>query len=364
MKRHLIALARPGGPRLDDGPAGLAVPDHPDPSAGRTVAAGDERRHRPTMTTRSTWPRARPRRSASSKGRARSPISGSSRRPRTSAIPAPSSCGSTGTGRPPRRSRSRSATSSPPGTGCGPRSTRFRSRSAPSAAATTATGRCRSRSRPGSRSRTSPTRPRPGLYYQIDWVKLTQAPPAVMYFHARYHQEYPGRDGQALHGLRRQGPGPLRRDRHLLPERDRPLVRRRATTISTSTARRRPRCIGTGTEDYINEAWNMRVHTGLYTGCTIFEPRAPDARVTAYRWHIQDPVLFSKSLKFTIERRGYVMNAKGEVVAESGSRPDNWSSVVLLVPGHDRRAVVPLPALQGPGQSRRSSSICPRSSRP
>jgi hypothetical protein len=49
--------------------------------------------------------------------------------------------------------------------------------------------------------------------------------------------------------------------------------------------------------------------------------------VTAYRWHIPDPIIFSKSLKFTIERRGYVMNAMGEVVSGSGSRPDFWSSV-------------------------------------
>jgi hypothetical protein len=71
----------------------------------------------------------------------------------------------------------------------------------------------------------------------------------------------------------------------------------------------------------------MRVHSSLYTGCTVFEPRAPDARVTAYRWHIPDPIIFSKSLKFTIERRGYVMNAKGETVSPSGSRPDFWSTV-------------------------------------
>jgi len=28
-------------------------------------------------------------------------------------------------------------------------------------------------------------------YYQIDWVKLEKAPDDLMYFHARYHQEYP-----------------------------------------------------------------------------------------------------------------------------------------------------------------------------
>jgi hypothetical protein len=71
----------------------------------------------------------------------------------------------------------------------------------------------------------------------------------------------------------------------------------------------------------------MRVHSSLYTGCTVFEPRAPDARVTAYRWHITDPVLFSKSLKVEIERRGFLMNSKGELIDHFKPRPDYWSSV-------------------------------------
>jgi hypothetical protein len=165
-----------------------------------------------------------------------------------------------------------------------------------------------------------------GLYYQIDWVKFDQPPPVGMYFHARYHQEYPAEMEKPYTVFIGKGRGHYvgtvlssqNGIGHWFGEGDDYFYVDGETT---------PSILGTGTEDYINEAWNMRVHTGLYTGCTIFEPRAPDARVTAYRWHIQDAVLFRTSLKFTIERRGFVMNAKGEVVAESGSRPDNWSSV-------------------------------------
>ncbi len=165
-----------------------------------------------------------------------------------------------------------------------------------------------------------------GLYYQIDWVKLDQAPPAVMYFHARYRQEYPPETGKPYTVFVGKGRGHYvgtvlssqNGIGHWFGEGDDYFYIDGETT---------PSILGTGTEDYINEAWNMRVHTGLYTGCTIFEPRAPDARVTAYRWHIQDPILFRKSLKFTIERRGFLLNAKGDLMAESGPRPDNWSSV-------------------------------------
>ncbi len=165
-----------------------------------------------------------------------------------------------------------------------------------------------------------------GLYYQIDWLKLERKPRSVMYFHARYHQEYPPEIGKPYTVFVGKGRGNYvgtvlssqNGIGHWFGEGDDYFYIDGETT---------PSILGTGTEDYINEAWNMRVHSGLYTGCTIFEPRAPDARVTAYRWHIQDPILFRTSLKFTIERRGFIMNSKGEVVAESGSRPDNWSSV-------------------------------------
>ena len=167
----------------------------------------------------------------------------------------------------------------------------------------------------------------PGLcYYQIDWVRLDEPPEPAMYFHSRYHQEYPPKMGQPYTVFIGRGHG------HYV-----------GTVLSSQNAvghwfgegddmffidgEAKPSLQGTGTEDYFNEAWNMRVHSGLYTGCTVFEPRAPDARVSAYRWHIADPILFKKSLKFQIERRGFVMNSRGEVVSPSASRPDYWSSV-------------------------------------
>ena len=163
-------------------------------------------------------------------------------------------------------------------------------------------------------------------YYQIDWVRLEQEDDDTMYFHARYRQEHPPKMGQPYTVFVGKGRG------HYV-----------GTVLSSQNGighwfgegddffyvdgEEQPSIIGTGTEDYINEAWNMRVHSSLFTGCTVFEPRAPDARVSAYRWHIPDPIIFQKSLRFEIERRGYVMNSQGEVVSASGSRPDFWSSV-------------------------------------
>lgn len=163
-------------------------------------------------------------------------------------------------------------------------------------------------------------------YYQIDWVKLDREPEDMLYFHARYHQEYPPELGKPYTVFVGKGRGQYV-----------------GTVLSSQNAmghwfgegddyfyidgEKIPSLSGTGTEDYFNEAWNMRVHSSLFTGCTVFEPRAPDARITAYRWHIPDPVFFKKSLRFELERTGFIVNSRGEEFSPSGSRPDYWSSV-------------------------------------
>jgi len=166
-------------------------------------------------------------------------------------------------------------------------------------------------------------------YYQIDWIKLERISRTAMYFHARYHQEYPPEIGKPYTVFIGKGKG------HYV-----------GTVLSSQNAmghwfgegddffyidgEETPSIVGTGTEDYFNEAWNMRVHSGLYNGCTIFEPRAQDARITAYRWHIADPILFNTSLKFQLERTGFIVDANGNALdpnEPTGPRPDYWSSV-------------------------------------
>jgi len=164
------------------------------------------------------------------------------------------------------------------------------------------------------------------LFFQIDWRKLDEASDDMMYFHARYHQEYPPEMGKPYTVFKGKGRG------HYV-----------GTVLSSQNAighwygegddfvyidgEEKPSLFGCGTEDYFNDAWNMRVHSSLYTGCTVFEPRSPDARITAYRWHIADPILFNTALKFELERTGIIMNSAGEVVSNWGYRPDYWSSV-------------------------------------
>ncbi len=55
---------------------------------------------------------------------------------------------------------------------------------------------------------------------------------------------------------------------------------------------------GTGSEDYFCESYGLRPGCFPYFGVTLLE----EPYVTAYRWHVPDPVEFLKSLRFLIEQ--------------------------------------------------------------
>jgi hypothetical protein len=55
---------------------------------------------------------------------------------------------------------------------------------------------------------------------------------------------------------------------------------------------------GTGSEDYFCESYGLRAGCFPYFGVTLLE----EPYTTAYRWHIPDPVVFNKSIRFLIEQ--------------------------------------------------------------
>lgn len=68
---------------------------------------------------------------------------------------------------------------------------------------------------------------------------------------------------------------------------------------------------GTGSEDYLNQAWGMQDNAFLRNGSSIFEgkttivpsssPWAEGAYQTSYVFHVENPVRFEKEIKVTIE---------------------------------------------------------------
>ena len=61
-----------------------------------------------------------------------------------------------------------------------------------------------------------------------------------------------------------------------------------------------PRINGSGVEDYFNHGWGIQDDSHLYVGSIINE-RVVHNMQAAYRFHIQDPIHFSKHIKVTME---------------------------------------------------------------
>jgi hypothetical protein len=65
-----------------------------------------------------------------------------------------------------------------------------------------------------------------------------------------------------------------------------------------------PSIIGTGTEDYFSSGWYFDTgpYSSLYHGLTIKDSLT--GRISAYRWHVADPIPFTRDIRFTIEHGG------------------------------------------------------------
>ncbi len=80
------------------------------------------------------------------------------------------------------------------------------------------------------------------------------------------------------------------------------LIADRAESVPGANDAWPPTLHGTGTEDYFNTAWcPTQTYSGPYHG--IIAAGGPNwtEPVTLYRWHIEDPVIFHKSIRVTIE---------------------------------------------------------------
>ncbi|TWD73288.1 DUF2961 family protein [Kribbella amoyensis] len=77
-----------------------------------------------------------------------------------------------------------------------------------------------------------------------------------------------------------------------------------------------PSLHGTGTEDYFNTAWcPSESYSAPYHGITL--PGGPNwsGEISLYRFHIEDPITFERSIRVTVEH------------GHANKRSDDWSSV-------------------------------------
>jgi len=166
------------------------------------------------------------------------------------------------------------------------------------------------------------------LYYHVDWRKLVSLPPDTAYFHAWYHQELPAAMGRRYTILDVRGRGHYA-GTVLNVIQNQPGWFGEGDEFFFVDGQPKASIEGTGTEDYFNDAWSLRVANGPFTGVPVAEGTGEASRMTAYRWHTPDPVPFRTSLRLEIEHAGWTYNANGSVRSGFEERADLFSSVAF-----------------------------------
>lgn len=142
------------------------------------------------------------------------------------------------------------------------------------------------------------------FYFYIDWQKLDKLPKDTAYFHAKYRQEYPCVSGKNYLILDAVGKGQFvgcnlsvrTKEAGWWGEGD---------DFFFIDGETEPSLRGTGSEDYFCDGWGLRQQDGMFYGSPIMEGwDNSNRRTTSYRFHITDPVPFTKSLKMEIEHKG------------------------------------------------------------
>lgn len=166
------------------------------------------------------------------------------------------------------------------------------------------------------------------FYYYIDYRVCEKPFRDPLYFHARYRQEYPAIAGRDYLICSAAGRGQFVGMNYSVESHhegwwgegdDRFYIDGEKT----------PSIQGTGSEDYLCDAWGMWPGSSPFYGTPIHEGSPytyPNAtRYTSYRFHIADPIPFRESLRFAIEHYG--VGPKNGGLDGFVERADNLSSV-------------------------------------
>ncbi len=149
-------------------------------------------------------------------------------------------------------------------------------------------------------------KPLNSTYFHLDWEAVAVADDAP-YFCAQYRQEFPavaGRDYLILDAVGRgHYVGCVLSVRSRSPE-----WFGEGDDCFYIDGEEKPSIRGTGTEDYFLSAWGLKLNSFPYSGTTLLEGGwGHIGQITsAYRWHLNDPVRFQKSLRVTVEHKGWV----------------------------------------------------------
>ncbi len=165
------------------------------------------------------------------------------------------------------------------------------------------------------------------FYYYVDWRKHENLPVDTVYFHALYNQSMPAEPGNYTI-LHTEGEGHYVGTVYSVQQVEIGWFGE-GDDFFYIDGEEQPSLRGTGTEDYFNDAWGFRPFCRPYHGVPVYEGVFPGDRLTAYRWHLLDPITFKKSLELEIEHRGSVFTEQARELGGFFERPDWISSVAF-----------------------------------
>jgi len=135
------------------------------------------------------------------------------------------------------------------------------------------------------------------FYYNIDFTALDSLPPDTRHFHAQFRRENPTNPTRNYTILELAGEGHYVGTALFMA--GKALYFLEGDEEVYVDGETEPSIRGTGTEDYFGSGWyyDRGTFSAPYHGLVLKEER----RISTYRWHIEDPIPFRRSLRFTIE---------------------------------------------------------------
>ncbi len=158
------------------------------------------------------------------------------------------------------------------------------------------------------------------FFIQVDYEQVPALPDDTLYFHAQFRRENPVSLHKPYTILETRGRGNYVgtiMNYHLLG----PGAWVEGGQQFYIDGEEEPSLPGTGAEDYFGHAWGFRTENNALLHGTSFGPE--NNKMTAYRFHIPDPVRFAKSIKATMRCHGW----------DVGDRQDDYSSVAIWYQG-------------------------------
>ena len=169
------------------------------------------------------------------------------------------------------------------------------------------------------------------LYYNIDWIKKDRIAKDVPYFHAQYRQEYPAVNGQDYVVLDTKGKGHF--VGMVLSVRTRsPAWFGEGDEKIFIDGEEKASIWGTGTEDYFLSAWGLQTTSTPYFGVPYFDEWGiVGGHTSAYRWHVNDPIVFDTAICVTFEHYGWIAPDENPDYKSTSwnEREDDYSSVAF-----------------------------------